>query len=87
MKARKEKYKILRSYILSVGAREDADIQGDIKRNCISRFTNVHYLLTNKRRKVKVNDTFETYRYYTDYTDYTYIHRYYTVRGGGGRCY
>ena len=84
MKARKEKYKILRSYILSVGAREDADIQGDIKTNCISRFTNVHSLLTNKRRKVKVNDTFETYRYYTDYT---YIHRYYTVRGGGGRCY
>ena len=35
MKARKEKYKILRSYILSVGAREDADIQGDIKRYCI----------------------------------------------------
>ena len=40
----------------------------------LSRFTNVHSLLTNKRRKVKVNDTFETYRYYTDFTNYTYIH-------------
>lgn len=40
----------------------------------LSRFTNVHSLLTNKRCKVKVNDTLETYRYYTDFTNYTYIH-------------
>ena len=42
----------------------------------LSRFTNVHSLLTNKRCKVKVNDTLETYRYYTDFTNYTYIHTY-----------